>query len=372
MEHTRSVPNGNKPRLTNLPIIGTFSGELGVAMRAAVVAGVGAMVPDHAVTNADLVDALDTTDEWIRGRTGIERRHRVAPGTATVDLAARAGHLALKSAGGAGGAHAADMVLLATSTPDLPCPASAPEVAARLGLPGVAAYDVAAVCSGFVYALAAACGHIASGTAERVLVIGADTFSTIVDPADRTTAVLFGDGAGAVLLRAGDGGEPGAVGPFDLGSDGTGAALITVPGGGSRARSAGAAPEDGRFLVMEGQAVFRRALGELTASSSRALAKAGWRVGDVTAFVGHQANQRILDAVADRLGIAAEHRLGNIADVGNTAAASIPIALADAAARGRLGAGDRVLLAAFGGGLTWGATTLVWPQLEAMAELPRF
>jgi 3-oxoacyl-[acyl-carrier-protein] synthase-3 len=192
-----------------------------------------------------------------------------------------------------------------------------------------------------------------------------------VDPTDRSTAILFGDGAGAVLLRAGDAAEPGAVGPFDLGSDGTGADLITVPGGGSRARSAGAAPDDDRYLVMAGQAVYRRAISELTASSSRALAKAGWRADDVTAFVGHQANQRILDVVAGRLGIAERYRLGNIAEVGNTAAASIPIALADAAVYGRLTAGDRVLLAAFGGGLTWGATTLVWPRLEVMAELPR-
>ncbi|MGW7292689.1 beta-ketoacyl-ACP synthase III [Streptomyces xiamenensis] len=330
--------------------------ELGA--RAAVLAGIGSWLPPRIVTNEELAGELDTSDAWIRTRTGIGSRHVSAPGTATSDLAVEAGGRALKSAGAA----EADAVLVATTTPDRPCPATAPEVASRLGLGTVPAFDVAAVCSGFVYGLAVASGLIASGSARRVLLIGADTYSTILDPADRTTRAVFGDGAGAVVLRAGEASEAGALGPFDLGSDGAFADLITVPGGGSRQPVGG-----DRYFRMQGKKVFRRAVAQMASSSRAVLERTGWTVADVDRVVAHQANQRILDAVAAELGVPAERVVSQIERVGNTSAASIPLALADAALGGGLRPGHRVLLTAFGGGLTWGSTVLRWPDVTPVA-----
>jgi 3-oxoacyl-[acyl-carrier-protein] synthase-3 len=329
---------------------------------AAVLAGLGAYLPPDVVTNEDLSRRLDTSDKWIRTRTGIASRHVVSPGTATSDLAVEAGWRALKSAG----QDRADAVVLATTTPDQPCPATAPQVAARLGLGQVPAFDVAAVCSGFLYGLATASGLIAAGIAQRVLLVAADAFTTIIDPADRTTAVIFADGAGAVVLRAGDPDEPGALGPQLLGSDGELSELIQVPGGGSRQRSSGrpADPAD-QYFTMAGRDTYRHAVEQMTATSTQAVRAAGWNLDQVDRFAAHQANARILDSVADRLGIAEERRLSNIEHVGNTGAASIPVLLCQAAAEGTLRPGHRVLLTAFGGGLAWGATTLVWPEVAA-------
>ncbi|MFE9633179.1 beta-ketoacyl-ACP synthase III [Streptomyces sp. NPDC006463] len=329
---------------------------------AAVICGVGGFVPPRVVTNEDLTRRLDTTDEWIRSRTGIGARHVVEPGTATSDLAVEAGRRALVSADG----EAPDAVVLATTTPDRPCPATAPEVAARLGLDGAAAFDVAAVCSGFLYGLATAGGLIASRTARRVLLIAADAFTTIVDPADRGTAVIFADGAGALVLRPGEPAEPGAVGPVVLGSDGRLGDLIEVPAGGSRQRSSGRPPEPGEeFFRMRGRETYRHAVERMSAASRTALATAGWEVGDVDRFAAHQANGRILTAVAEELGVPAERSLSNIERVGNTGAASIPLLLAQSAADGSLVAGHRLLMTAFGGGLAWGAAALVWPDVKA-------
>ncbi|MGW3357488.1 beta-ketoacyl-ACP synthase III [Streptomyces bungoensis] len=329
--------------------------------RAAVVTGIGSYVPPNVVTNEDLSARLDTSDAWIRSRTGIAERYVVSPGTSTSDLAVEAGLRALKSAGD----EEVGAVVLATTTPDQPCPATAPQVAARLGLGRVPAFDVAAVCSGFLYGLASAAGLVAAGVADRVLLIAADAFTTIVNPEDRTTAVIFADGAGAVVLRAGSADEPGALGPLVLGSDGELSHLIEVPAGGSRTRSAGrpVAPEDHYFRML-GRDTYRHAVEHMTAASTEAAERAGWRLDEVDRFVAHQANARILEAVSDRLGIPAERRLSNIARVGNTGAASIPLLLAEATAEGRLAAGHRVLLTAFGGGLSWGAATLVWPGLQ--------
>ncbi|MGH8902624.1 MAG: beta-ketoacyl-ACP synthase III [Egibacteraceae bacterium] len=326
---------------------------------AAVIAGVGAYMPPRVVTNHDLAQRLETSDEWIRTRTGIAARHIVDEGMATVDLGTEAGREALKSAGES----QVDAVVVATTTPDRRCPASAPEIAARLGLSGVAAFDIGAVCTGFVYALAASAGLISAGIAERVLCVGAEAFSNLVNPDDRTTAVIFGDGAGAVVLRAGDLDELGALGPFDLGSDGDRSDLISVAAGGSRQPLPSKHQAEDRYLAMDGREVYRHAIPRMAASSQVVLERAGWGVADVDRFVGHQANARILDAVADRLGIPADRRVVNIERVGNTAGASIPIALADAAADGTLQAGHRVLLTAFGGGLTWGSTVLTWPAV---------
>lgn len=323
----------------------------------AVVAGLGGWLPPRVVDNDELSRRLETTDEWIRTRTGIARRHVVDPGMSTVDMAVEAGRRALRSAGSGG----ADTVVLATSTPDQVCPASAPQVASALGLGGAAAFDLNAVCSGFVYALATAAGLIAAGASERLLLVGADAFTTLVDPDDRGTVPIFGDGAGAVVLRAGERDEPGAVGPFDLHSDGELAELLVVPAGGSR-KPKGDHPGE-HYLSMQGQKVFRHATARMAESSCAVLDRMGWTIGEVDRFVGHQANIRILHAVAKQLGLPADSLVVNIENTGNTSAASIPLALADAAADGTLRAGDRVLLSAFGAGLTWGSTALRWPEV---------
>ena len=329
--------------------------------RAAVLDGIGSCLPPRVVSNGELAATLDTTDEWIVSRTGIRQRHVAAPGTATSDLAAGAGEQALKSSG----EPAVDTVVVATTTPDRSCPATAPTVASKLGLTGAAAYDISAVCSGFIYGLATACGLIATGTADRVLVIGAETYSSILNPRDRATSVIFGDGAAAVTLRPGGPDEPGAVGPFDLGSDGNGRDLITVRAGGSEQRLSGVEPApDDQFFAMAGKEVFWRAVLRMSESAQSVLGRAGLAVDEVDWLVGHQANARILQRLANALGIPPERHIVNIAEVGNTAAASIPLALADAHAAGTLHAGDRVLLTAFGGGLTWGSAVLTWPELD--------
>jgi 3-oxoacyl-[acyl-carrier-protein] synthase III len=326
----------------------------------AVLTGLGSYLPPKVVTNHQLATRMDTSDEWIRSRTGIRQRYVIEPGISTGDLAVEAAKRALKSAGRAD----VDAVVLATTTPDRLCPATAPEVASRLGMSGVAAVDIGAVCAGFVYALAVGSGVISAGIGEHVLVIGADTFSTIVNPEDRTTMAIFGDGAGAVTLQAGRSDELGALGPFDLGSDGDLAELIMIPAGGSRQRSSGTqAPESDHYFTMRGKSVFQNAVLRMTESTQRVLAAAGWSVQDVDKFVGHQANSRILAALADRLDLPTEKVLSNIDRVGNTSAASIPLALADAVSDTELGVGERVLLTSFGGGLVWGSTTLRWPAL---------
>lgn len=327
-----------------------------------VVCGVGSCLPGRIVSNDDLVrDGLDTSDRWIRTRTGIARRRRVEPGTSTGDLATEAGAAALASAR----LPSVDLVILATTTPDHPCPATAPEVAMRLGLGTTPAFDLAAVCSGFVYALAAGDAWIRSGAARTVLVIGAETYSTIIDPADRNTAIIFGDGAGAVVLRQGESTEPGVVAAVDLGSDGSGADHVMIEAGGSRWPDPEGREElAARTLRMKGREVYGHAVRRMTTSAQRVLGRLEWPVESVGAFIGHQANQRILDSVADRLGIEAAHRFGNIQDVGNTAAASIPLVLADIVATGQVRPGTRTLLTAFGGGLTWGSVALTWPALS--------
>ncbi|WP_327327362.1 ketoacyl-ACP synthase III [Streptomyces sp. NBC_01210] len=327
--------------------------------RAAVLTGIGGCLPPRAVSNEEIAAASGGSDEWIQSRTGIRQRYFAAPGTATSDLAVGAGEQALKSSGDP----YVDTVVVATSTPDRPCPATAPTVATRLALSGAAAFDISAVCTGFIYGLANAAGLIASGSSTRALVIGADTFSSILDPTDRTTSAIFGDGAGAVVLRAGEPDEPGAIGPFDLGSDGEGRDLITVRADGSEQRLTGLPAEAAdRYFAMAGKEVFRHAVQRMAKSSTTALDRAGWRRSDVDWLVAHQANARILNRLADELDIPRERAVSNIAEVGNTAAASIPLALHHAHATGMLRPGDQILLTAFGGGLTWGSSVLTWPE----------
>ncbi|MGW6413068.1 beta-ketoacyl-ACP synthase III [Streptomyces vinaceus] len=319
--------------------------------RAAVVAAVGSALPASVVSNEDLTARLDTTDEWIRSRTGITRRHVAGAEQSTSDLAMRAAAQALTSRE----PEHVDALVLATTTPDRCCPATAPAVATRLGLTGIPAFDLAAGCTGFLYALATGAGLITAGTARTVLVIGADRLASLPHPDDRTTVPLFGDGAGALLLRHGTADEPGALGPVVLGSDGTGADLI-------RADHPGA-------LHMDGADVFRHAVDRMTTASRQAATAAGWDRGDIDRLVPHQANSRITAFVARRLGVPADRQLSNVAEVGNTGAASIPLLLARASSDSRLEPGHRTLLTAFGAGLTWGALTLTWPDLTRTRRL---
>lgn len=333
--------------------------------RAAVLTGIGTWLPPRIVTNDELARRLDTSDEWIRTRTGIGQRHVAPVGMSASDLAVEAGQRALKASG-----HTeVDVVLLATTTPDHLCPATAPQVAARLGLGTAGAFDISAMCSGFVYGLAVAAGLIATGTAQRILLIASEVYSSILDPEDRTTAPIFGDGAGAVVLRAGRADEAGALGPVELGSDGSLSDLIGIPAGGSRQRKSGVPAKPGdEFFRMQGSAVFRQAIRRMADSCRCAVASSGLELSLIDRLAAHQANARILAALAGDLGIPPEKCLSNIEHVANTSAASIPLLLADAARSGALKTGDRLLLTAFGGGLTWGSTTLVWPELDIRDE----
>ncbi|WP_245985260.1 beta-ketoacyl-ACP synthase 3 [Streptomyces tateyamensis] len=341
-----------------------MSNELGSA--AAVLQGLGGWVPPRVVTNEELPASWGVDDAWVRRRTGIGTRHWADADTSTGDAAERAARLALASAR----TPRVDAVIVATSTPDRPMPATAPQLASRLGLEGVAAWDVSAACSGFVYGLAAAAGVICAGIAERVLLVAADVYSTLIAPEDRSAGVVFADGAGAVVLRRGLSGEPGGVLGFDLGSDGTGHHLIEVAGGGAleRARPRAYRPAD-RYFRMDGREVFQHAVTRMTESSRLLLKNVGWTAAHVDRLVAHQANARILSAVGERLDIPADRCVNHVERVGNTGAASIPLALADAAAREDLRAGQRVLITAFGAGLTWGSAALLWPELDRIAPV---
>ncbi|WP_405791692.1 beta-ketoacyl-ACP synthase 3 [Streptomyces sp. NBC_00029] len=336
-------------------------------MRTSVLAGLGGYVPPRAVTNDELCGHRPLGDEWIRGRIGVASR-RIADGEATVDLAVRAGRHALTAAG----TSRADAVVLATTSPDRLLPAGAPEVAARLGLGTVPAFDLASGCSGFLYGLAVASSMIISGTCGSVLVVASDVFSAFLDPQDWLMSAIFGDGAGAVLLRAGGPDTPGAFGPFDLGSDGAQADLLEVPGGGTRARKRMLAEPGGEepspYFRMDGPTVLKQAVVGMCDSLTRALVRAGWPPGGLDVVVAHQANQRILDGITDELGLAPGQVLSHIEAYGNTAAASVPVLLAQAAAAGTLVPGQRVALTAYGAGLAWGSTTLVWPEVRAVTE----
>ncbi|MFO7961065.1 MAG: beta-ketoacyl-ACP synthase III [Nitriliruptoraceae bacterium] len=318
------------------------------------IAGLGVRLPDRVVTNDDLAEVMDTTDEWIRTRTGIRQRHVAAPEEATSDLATAAARAALADAG----LRAEDLaaIIVATTSPDHAVAATAPQVAAALST-AVPAFDLNAACSGFIYALRVAAGMVATGDGA-VLVIGAETLTRVVDPQDRSVAVLFGDGAGAVVLVPD---EDAALGPFTLGADGTDASMLwTASGGTRRPFDAEVLADRSHYLTMRGGDVYRNAVVRMVESASEVLRLAGLEVGDVDLLVGHQANVRILDAVASRLGLPTERSHVSVDRHGNTSAASIPLALWDAREQGRLHGGDTVLLAAFGAGLTWGACLLTW------------
>ena len=319
----------------------------------AVVRGVGHYLPDRVVENAEFEDSVETTDEWIRSRSGIERRHFAAPGETTSQLATHAARAALADAGIA--VDDVDALIVATSTPDFTFPSSATMVQAALGMRHGYAFDIQAVCAGFVYALANANALIASGQATRVLVIGAETFSRILDWSDRSTCVLFGDGAGAVLLEARDGNGTTAdrgILATDLHSDGSYRDLLYVDGGVSTGTTG--------VLRMQGKEVFRHAVEKLAETADAALASVGLGAGDVDWVVPHQANIRIIQSTAKKLGIGMDRVVVTVQDHGNTSAASIPLALSVARARGQIAPGDLVVTEAIGGGLAWGSVVLRW------------
>jgi 3-oxoacyl-[acyl-carrier-protein] synthase-3 len=324
-----------------------------MAFRAQVL-GCGGYLPDRVVSNAALAATLDTSDEWIVQRTGIRQRHIAATGEYTSHLAVRAARRALQMA--CVTPDEIDLIVLATSTPDNTFPATAAKVQAALGMQRGAAFDVQAVCTGFVYALATADNFIRAGQAKTVLVIGAETFSRILDWQDRATCVLFGDGAGAMVLRAvpsnGSVAERGILSTH-LHSDGRQHDLLYVDGGPSTTGTAG-------FLRMEGKEVFQHAVQRLAEAVDEALAANGLAPSDIDWLVPHQANRRIIDAMARKLGLPTEKVVLTIDRHANTSAASVPLALAEAAGDGRIRPGQLILLEAMGGGLTWGAALLRW------------
>jgi 3-oxoacyl-[acyl-carrier-protein] synthase III len=319
------------------------------------VVGCGGYLPERILTNDELSRRLDTSDAWIRQRTGIGERRIAAPGQLTSDLATQAAQRALQQAGMNGSD--VDLIVLATATPDETFPSTAVKVQARLGMKRGTAFDVQAVCSGFVFALAVADNALRLGQARTALVIGAETFSRILDWNDRGTCVLFGDGAGALVLNAvPDGaGDPAARGVLSthLHSDGRLHDILYVDGGPSSTGTAG-------YLRMEGREVFRQAVVHLSEVVEEALAANGLAASDIDWLVPHQANTRIIDAVGRKLGLPAERTIVTIERHANTSAASIPLALDEAVADGRVQPGHLVLMEALGGGLTWGASIVRW------------
>lgn len=319
----------------------------------ATVRGVGHYLPERVVPNSEFEAKIDTSDEWIRSRSGIERRHFVAEGQTTSDLAIRAAQAALADAGLA--PDDIDAIIVATSTPDNTFPSVATMVQAGLGMTKGFGYDVQAVCAGFVFALTNADSMIRGGVAQRVLVIGAETFSKLMDWEDRTTSVLFGDGAGALVLEASEGQgtkEDRGILAVDLNSDGRYKDILYVDGGVFAGQTG--------FLRMQGKEVFRHAVEKLAATAKTSLAKAGLDSSEVDWIVPHQANIRIIEGTAKKMGLTMDNVVVTVQDHGNTSAASIPLALSVGKARGQIKQGDLLVTEAIGGGLAWGSVVIRW------------
>ncbi len=335
----------------------------GKMLGASRIAGTGMFVPPRVVNNLHFASYLETSDEWIQERTGIVERRWAGDGVTSSDLAEPACRDAIKNAG----LVPADIdgIIFATVTPDFVFPSTACVLQRRLGIPGCLAFDVNAVCSGFLYALVSADALISRGVAKNVLVVGSEVFSKLVNPKDRGTCILFGDGAGAVVLTATsaaerDSGGSGILGSI-LGADGTYGDILCVPAGGMALPSTPELIEEGKHLVtMAGKEVFKLAVRYLADISEKVIRDAGYTPEDVKVFVCHQANKRILQAVAKYLKVSEEHFPMNVDRYGNTSAASVPILLAELSAQGVLKKGDLVVLNAFGGGVTWGAALIRW------------
>ena len=315
------------------------------------ITGLGTYVPERVLSNVELSEFLDTSDEWIRSRTGIRERRISAENEVTSDVSIAAARRALEDAGVT--AADIDLVIIGTISPDMGFPATAAIVADRLGCGEAAAYDLSAGCTGFMYAIAQGHGAVASGLARRALVIGADVLSKILDWTDRSTLVLFGDGAGAVVLERSD--EAGFL-SFELGADGGGGPQLNYPGSGTVPLADG----EKHFLQMNGREVFKFATRVLVSSAERALEAADLTVDDVDLYVPHQANVRIIDHAVRRLGFPEEKVVVNVDRYGNTSSGSIPLGLADALDAGRLQSGHVVLMTGMGAGLTWGSAVIRW------------
>jgi 3-oxoacyl-[acyl-carrier-protein] synthase III len=315
------------------------------------ITGLGCAVPERILTNDEMAEIVETSDEWITSRTGIRERRVAAETEAMSDLALPAARAALEQAGVSG--KDIDLIIVATVTPDMDFPATATLVADRLGSVDAAAYDLSAGCTGFMYALAQGHATLAAGLAKRALVIGGDVLSKVLDWTDRSTLVLFGDGAGAVVLEHVD--EGGFLG-FELGADGSGGPELNYPGSGSRAISNG----EKSFLQMNGREVFRFATRVMVSSAEALLEECECTVDDVDVYVPHQANIRIIDHAVKKLGFPEEKVVVNVDRYGNTSSGSIPLALADAAKDGRLAPGNLVLMTGMGAGLTWGSALIRW------------
>jgi len=320
------------------------------------ITGIGSKAPERVMTNDELAKMVDTSDEWILERTGIRERRVAAPDEALSDLALPASTAALEQAGVQ--ASALDLIIVATVTPDMFFPSTGAILADQLGAKDAAAYDLSAGCTGFVYALAQAHGMVASGLVDHALVVGGDVLSKIVDWEDRSTCVLFGDGAGAVVLeRVSDGGFLG----FELGADGSGGPQLYIPAGGSRApASAETVADKQHYAKMNGREVFKFATRILVDSAEKVLKECDVQVGEVDVYVPHQANVRIIDHARKKLGIPEDRTVVNVDRYGNTSSGSIPLALGDAETDGRLAAGEMVLMTGMGAGLTWGSALIEW------------
>ncbi|WP_188993822.1 beta-ketoacyl-ACP synthase III [Paenibacillus nasutitermitis] len=319
--------------------------------------GTGKYVPERILTNHELEQMVDTNDEWIVSRTGIRERRIAAPDQATSDLAFHASTAALQAAGIT--AEELDLIIVATITPDMYFPSTACLLQDKLGAKKAAAFDLSAACSGFIYGLATATSMIATGMYRHVLVVGAECLSRITDYTDRNTCILFGDGSGAVVLGAVPEGR--GFKSFELGADGAGGDLLKVCGGGSRLPSTAQTIADKQhFIYMAGSEVFKFAVRIMGNAAEEALRKAGMDKGDIDLLIPHQANIRIIQSALNRLELPEEKSMINLHNYGNVSAASIPIALAEAVEQGRVHEGDRLVMVGFGGGLTWGASVLVW------------
>jgi 3-oxoacyl-[acyl-carrier-protein] synthase-3 len=330
--------------------------------RGSTIAGIGRAIPPRVVTNRDLEQYVDTSDEWVRSRTGIRERRVAAPGVAASDLAVEAAEAALADAGVSAGD--LDLVIVGTASPDMLFPATACLVQDRIGARRAGAFDLSAACSSWAYGVAMGHAAIASGAAETVLVIGAEVLSRITDWTDRATCVLFGDAAAAVVLRPCDPGQGFLA--FHLGADGSGGPWISLPAGGSRlpASEQTVAARD-HYIKMNGREVFKFAVRTIPRAIEQVVAAAGLTIDDVECFVPHQANVRIIEAAAERLGQPMDRFFVNVERYGNTSSASVPVALYEALEQGRIRPGDHVVFVAFGGGLTWGAAAMQWTHGSA-------